>query len=83
MAAYRGGIRTILIPKENEKDVREIPRLVRKTLEIVPVEHMDQVLRHALVLENPDEFFRPMPAEEGGARVPAEQEPSSEAPAGA
>jgi len=83
MAAYRGGIKTILIPSENEKDVREIPAAVRKELEIIPVEHMDQVLRHALVLDKPDEFFRPMPAEEGGARVPAEQEPASEPSVGA
>ncbi|HEY0840397.1 MAG TPA: endopeptidase La, partial [Vulgatibacter sp.] len=83
MAAYRGGIKKILIPAENEKDVKEIPKVVRDHLEIVPVEHMDQVLRHALVLENPDEFFRPLPKEEGGALVPAEQVPASEASAGA
>ncbi|HWV38648.1 MAG TPA: endopeptidase La [Vulgatibacter sp.] len=76
MAAYRGGIKKILIPAENEKDVRDIPKVVRDHLEIVPVEHMDQVLRHALVLENPDEFFRPLPKEEGGAMVPAEQAPA-------
>jgi len=83
MAAYRGGIKKILIPAENEKDVKDIPKVVRDHLEIVPVEHMDQVLRHALALENPDDFFRPLPKEEGGALVPAEQEPASEAPAGA
>ncbi|AKU90228.1 endopeptidase La [Vulgatibacter incomptus] len=77
MAAYRGGIKKILIPSENEKDVKEIPAVVRNHLEIVPVEHMDQVLRHALVLENPDEFFRPLPQEDGGALVPAEQVPAS------
>jgi len=85
MAAYRGGIKKILIPAENEKDVKEIPQVVRKNLEIIPVEHMDQVLRHALALEKPDEFFRPLPVEEGGAMVPAEQEAAGagEVPAGA
>ncbi len=83
MAAYRGGIKKILIPAENEKDVKEIPAVVRQHVEIVPVEHMDQVLRHALALENPDEFFRPLPKEEGGALVPAEEIAASEEPAGA
>ena len=58
MAAHRGGIRTILIPKENEKDVREIPKKARSEMRIVPVGHMDEVLREALVLVNPEAFFR-------------------------
>jgi ATP-dependent Lon protease len=58
MAAHRGGILTILIPKENTKDIREIPKKVRAEMRIIPVEHMDEVLRQALVLENPDTFFR-------------------------
>ena len=68
MAAHRGGIRTILIPNENVKDVREIPKKVRTEMRIVPVEHMDEVLRQALVLENPDAFFK---APEIGAPVPS------------
>src|SRR5665811_2221019 len=58
LAAHRGGIRTILIPRENAKDVREIPKRVRKEMTIIPVDHVDEVLRAALVLENPDAFFR-------------------------
>ncbi len=58
LAAHRGGIKTIIIPKENRKDIREIPKKVRDALEIVPVEHMDQVLRRALVLEDAEAFFR-------------------------
>jgi ATP-dependent Lon protease len=58
MAAHRGGIRTILIPKENKKDIREIPKKVREELRIIPVEHMDEVLKLALVLENPETFLR-------------------------
>ncbi|MHB1843753.1 MAG: endopeptidase La [Deltaproteobacteria bacterium] len=58
MAAHRGGLRTILIPKENQKDVREIPKKVRAEMRIVPVEHMDEVLKEALVLENPESFFK-------------------------
>ena len=60
MAAHRGGIRIILIPSENKKDVREIPRKVREELQIIPVEHMDEVLRLALVLEHPETFLKPM-----------------------
>jgi ATP-dependent Lon protease len=66
LAAHRGGIKRVLIPKENQKDVREIPRKVREKLEIVLVDHADEVLRHALVLERPEEFLKkpaPAPAE--------------------
>jgi len=57
LAAHRGGIKTVLIPKENEKDLKEIPWRVLKALEIVLVEHMDEVLRNALVLDDPDRFL--------------------------
>jgi ATP-dependent Lon protease len=62
LAAHRGGIKKILIPKENEKDIREIPRKVRDQLEIVPVDHADEVLREALRLEDPDAFYRKLPS---------------------
>ena len=57
------GSKIILIPKDNAKDVREIPMKIRRELTIIPVEHVDEVLRHALVLENPDAFFRPFTPE--------------------
>ncbi len=49
LAALRGGIRTVLIPEENVKDLAEIPNNVKEGLEIVPVSHVDQVLERALV----------------------------------
>ena len=49
LAALRGGITTVLIPQENEKDVAELPASVREALEIVPVSHVDEVLARALV----------------------------------
>ncbi|HEY8964673.1 MAG TPA: S16 family serine protease, partial [Alphaproteobacteria bacterium] len=49
LAALRGGITKVLIPKENEKDLAEIPANVKKGLEIVPVTNIDQVLAHALM----------------------------------
>src|SRR5476651_1418481 len=64
LAAHRGGTKIILIPKDNAKDVREIPMKIRRELTIIPVEHVDEVLRHALILENPDTFFRKMEGEQ-------------------
>ena len=48
MAAMRGGLRTVLIPKDNEKDLTEIPDNVKKGLEIIPVTMVDEVLERAL-----------------------------------
>jgi len=48
LAALRGGISTVLIPAENEKDLAEIPEAVKQQLEIVPVAHVDEVLARAL-----------------------------------
>jgi len=49
LAALRGGITTVLIPIDNEKDLAEIPDNVKKGIEIIPVSHVDDVLKHALV----------------------------------
>ncbi|MEM9317527.1 MAG: endopeptidase La [Pseudomonadota bacterium] len=49
LAALRGGITTVLIPEDNEKDLREIPDNVKDGLEIIPVAHVNEVLGHALV----------------------------------
>ena len=49
LAALRGGIKTVLIPQENEKDLAEIPANIRDGLEIVPVSHVDEVLARALM----------------------------------
>jgi ATP-dependent Lon protease len=59
LAAHRGGIKKVLIPKENAKDIREIPKKVRERLQIVLVETADDVLREALVIEHPETFLRP------------------------
>ncbi len=57
IAAHRGGIKKIIIPKENEKDLRDIPAAISKQLEFVSVEHMDEVLAHALVLAPGETLF--------------------------
>ena len=49
LAALRGGIETVLIPQENEKDLVEIPDNIKDGLEIIPVSHVDEVLARALV----------------------------------
>jgi ATP-dependent Lon protease len=49
LAALRAGIKTVLIPAENEKDLAEIPDNVKKGLKIMPVSHVDEVLRAALI----------------------------------
>ena len=49
LAAYREGMHTIILPKENERDIEDIPESVQEKLTFVPVEHMDEVLRTALV----------------------------------
>ena len=48
LAALRGGIKTVIIPAENEKDLAEIPANVRDGLTIIPVKHVDEVLALAL-----------------------------------
>ncbi len=48
LAALRGGIKTVLIPKDNERDLDDLPQSVKKMLIIIPVSHMDEVLEHAL-----------------------------------
>jgi ATP-dependent Lon protease len=78
LAALRGGIKTVLIPKENEKDLAEIPDNVKKALEIVPVSMVDDVWRRALVRQpEPVEWTEvepqrmPAPAPEGTAEPSA------------
>ena len=48
LAALRGGIRTAIIPLENEKDLKELPQKVKDSIQIIPVEHVDEVLKIAL-----------------------------------
>lgn len=57
LAAHRGGIQKVIIPKENEKDLKDIPSSISKQLTIVTVEHMDEVLAHALVVAEGESIF--------------------------
>ena len=53
LAALRGGIKTVIIPSENEKDLKEIPQNVKDGLKIIPVDHVDEVIKIALT-KQPD-----------------------------
>ncbi len=68
LAAHRGGISTVLIPHENEKDLVEIPKNIKDKLTIVPVKWIDDVLEHALQ-------HLPLPAGDSGGSK-AEQKPA-------
>jgi ATP-dependent Lon protease len=74
LAAHRGGIRKVIIPKENEKDLKDIPKVVTRQMKVVPVEHMDEVLGHALVLGRGERLFTnndmPIPVENGDSDQP-------------
>ncbi len=63
LAAHRNEITTVLIPKENERDLKDVPEIVRNELRVVLVSHVDEVLREALRLEHPEQLF-------GGTRAP-------------
>jgi len=51
LAAHRAGIKKVLIPFENKKDLVEVPEVIKKNIEIIPVKNVDEVLKHALTKE--------------------------------
>ncbi|MGQ0549013.1 MAG: endopeptidase La [Armatimonadota bacterium] len=61
LAAHRAGLRTVVLPKENEKDLPEIPANVRRQMRLVLVAHMDEVLREALLARREQEVPPPAP----------------------
>ncbi len=78
LAALRGGIKTVLIPEENAKDLVDIPDSVKSGLEIIPVARMDEVLARALVRKpEPIEWDEAKLAEPAAASEPAAVEDDS------
>jgi ATP-dependent Lon protease len=57
LAAHRAGIFTVIIPSENQKDLKDIPPKVMREMKIIAVDHMDKVLQSALVLAHPETFL--------------------------
>lgn len=58
IAAHRGNVTCVIIPRDNEKDLKEIPSRVKKDMRIVLADHVDEVLRRALILDNPEKFLK-------------------------
>jgi ATP-dependent Lon protease len=77
LAAHRAGIRTVILPRENVKDLQDLPRRVLKGIRLVPVAHMDEVLREALALAEPGEFLK-QPSVPVDWRVPVERRDRNE-----
>jgi ATP-dependent Lon protease len=79
LAAHRGGIKTVLIPEENQKDIEEIPPVILKTVSLVLVPHMDDVLKRALFLLNPEGFLKKKEeSTEAKEETPAFDQPEEE-----
>jgi ATP-dependent Lon protease len=76
LAAHRGGIKTVILPQENEKDLAEVPAKIKNSLRFHFVQHMDEVI--ALAIELPVERTLP-PVEEG---TPPSVPPHGGAPEG-
>ena len=75
LAALRGGLKTVLIPKDNEKDLADIPDNVKRGLKIIPISTIDELLRNALVTPTePIEWSEPDEAAAIAARVSAQKE---------
>jgi len=80
LAALRGGVKTVLIPEENEKDLRDIPDNVKEGLSIIPVSHVSDVLKLALVRE-PEPIEWDEAAEEAAALEAAKTDTGRQATA--
>jgi ATP-dependent Lon protease len=58
LAAHRGGIKTIIIPQDNEKDLKDIPKKILRQITVKPVDNVDDVLRVALHMKDPEKLFK-------------------------
>jgi ATP-dependent Lon protease len=61
LAAHRGQIKTVIIPKENEKDLKEVPKNILKAMRIFPVDHIDEVFEKALAIKDLGELYKNKP----------------------
>jgi ATP-dependent Lon protease len=58
IAAHRGGVKRVVVPKENEKDLKDVPKSITSQMDIRFVEHMDEVLGHALIVPEGEPLFK-------------------------
>ena len=70
MAAYRAGVKNVLIPRENVKDLEDVDEVILKRIEMTPVEDVTEVIRAALVCEPPvisdTQMETPLPLSQNG-----------------
>jgi ATP-dependent Lon protease len=76
LAAHRSGLKTVILPTRNQKDLIDVPKKARNELKIIPVEHMDQVLDYALNPEVKKEVKPPRPRRKKEKEKPAGEEVS-------
>jgi ATP-dependent Lon protease len=74
LAALRAGIKTVLIPAENEKDLEEIPDRIKKGLKIIPISTAEEMLEHALVKKLKPIVWKPKPESKSTSSVPEEDD---------
>ncbi len=76
LAAHRGMVTEVIIPEENQKDLKDIPKVIANAMTFHPVSHVDQVLRLALRLDDPDSFFTdPVSTEDEHLQQSSSEEP--------
>jgi ATP-dependent Lon protease len=73
LAAHRAGLKVVLLPEKNMKDLIDVPKAARAEMKIIPVAHMDQVLEVALSPEVTVEPPRPRHRPEEGTEAPPEE----------
>ncbi|MCF8112052.1 MAG: endopeptidase La [Desulfobacteraceae bacterium] len=70
LAAHRSGIHRVIIPGENEKDLKEIPNTIMRQMEILPVEHMDEAIDKAIVVQEGGSLYRQPESEDSFDSLP-------------
>ncbi len=76
LAARRAGVKKVLIPSENERNLKEVPAKITKSLDIVMVEHMDDVLKQAMAMEKPESLLADVSPAESPDWFRREDEPA-------
>ena len=77
-ASCRDGSQGVIIPRDNEKDIKEIPARILKAVELIPVDHMNDVLKLALAVDDPADLLKPAPppVPTESAYMPADEQPA-------
>jgi ATP-dependent Lon protease len=65
LAAHRAGISHVLFPKENEKDIPELPKLIKDNITMIPVDTVDDVLKYTLAVDDREKFYERLQGSEG------------------